>query len=349
MISVEQQLWGMNPEGEAVVIYKIVNDCGAEVHLTNLGAAVVAIKVPDRNGKIENVLLGSRSAQEALHDNLHLGKMLGRYAGVIGSARFSLDGEQFHLEPNSGRHHSDGGSKGLHTRLWESRVEYNRVVMELQSEDGESGYPGTLYVQVIYDFDDDCSFEVTVRAASDKDTILNIAPNICINLDGADSGSVLDHHLKVSASTYAQTNARQVPTGELLTVENTPLDFRKLKPLGSDIDSNEAHIDDFGGYAHSLLLDGYKPNILSEVAILRSSKSARQLTILSSQPSLFINTGNDLSVGSHSSASGYNDYGGVFLLCQNLPDAPNHSNFPSARIVAGELYIHKTVYHFSIF
>lgn len=349
MINIEQQLWGMNPEGEAIVIYKITNDCGAEVQLTNLGAAVVAIKVPDREGKIENVLLGSATAEEAMRDTLHLGKIVGRYAGLIGSARFSLGEQEYHLEPNASRHHVDGGAKALQHRLWESRVEYNRIVMELESPDGESGYPGSLYVQVIYDFDDDCSFEITVRAAADHDTPLNIASNLCFNLDGAESGSVLDHQLKVNATTYVEQNSRHLPSGELLPVESTPLDFTHFKPLGRDIDSSEARIDDFGGYSHTLPVDGYRKNILSEVATLLSERSGRRLTILSSQPALHLDTGNDLSVGSHlRTGGGYKDWGGVFLLCRNLSDAPNHPNFPNSIVEAGELYIQKTVYNFSI-
>lgn len=351
MISIEQEFWDLTPEGEAVVRYRMRNSHGAEVELTNLGAAVVAIRVPDREGHMADVALGYKEAADYRHDPANMGKTIGRFAGRIGYGRLEIEGEEIRLETNCGRHHLHGGSKGFANRLWESRVEENRVVMELYSPEGEQGYPAQMQVEAVFDFDDDNSLEITYRAAADRTTVVNLTNHLYFNLDGEDSGSVLDHELQLNASEVCAMNGKQLPTGDLLPVAGTPMDFSEFRPLRPALESEFNHLDDYDGFDHPFAVKKWEPNILREVGWLRSLKSGRQMQLLSSQPCVVVYTGNGLSGGAPRSRSGrrYKDYDGIALECQNFPDAPNRPEFPSALLHAGEIYCQKTVYRFSTF
>lgn len=350
MISIEQDLWGMTPEGEAIIRYRMVNAHGAEVQLTNLGAAITAVCVPDRTGKIEDVAIGYGQAMDYRCDPPNAGKTIGRFANRIGYGRLTIDREEYRLETNLGCNHLHGGSQGFGTRLWESRVEENRVVMELFSPDGDQNYPGNLQVQAIFDFDDECSLEITYRAMTDRTTVVNLTSHLYVNLDGEAAGSALDHELQLNCSQVLEVNARQLPTGRLLDVTDTPMDFRTFRSFRPGIDSEFNRISEFGGYDHAFMLDGWQRNILQEVGVLRSQKSGRKMEILSSQPGVVLYTGNWLGGGSPRSKSGgyYENYGGIAIECQNLPDAPNRPEFPSSVLQPGEMYCQKIVYRFGV-
>lgn len=348
MVTIEQECWALTPEGEAVVRYRMRNSCGAEVELSNLGAAVTAIRLPNPEGGKCDVLLGYGDPLDYRSGCDRLGLTIGRYAGRIGRSSFLLDGEEIRLEANAGRHHLDGGAQGLGSQLWESRVEENRVVMELASPDGSDGWPGNLYVQVIFDFDDENSIEITYRAAADRTTCLNLSSALFLNLDGEESGSVLEHELQVNSHQCVVLNGKLLPTGELAEVADTPLDFRLFRPLKEGIEAEFNQMEQLDGYDHHLLVEGWQRHILGKVATLRSPRSGRRVEILSSYPALRLYTGNCLSDGSPRSKSErrYNDYDGLLLAPMYLPDSPNHPEFPTTRIEAGELYCEKTVYRF---
>lgn len=349
MISIEQDIWGMTEEGEAIVRYRMINEQGAEVQLTNLGAAITAIRVPDREGRIEDVAIGYGQALDYRCDPPNAGKTLGRFANRIGYGRMTIQGEEYRLETNLGCNHLHGGSQGFGTRLWESRVEENRIVMELFSPDGDQHYPGNLQVEAIFDFDDENSLEITYRAVTDRTTVVNLTNHPYINLDGEASGSVLDHELRLNCSRVLEVDAKQLPTGRMLDVADTPMDFRSWRDFRSGIDAEFNRIADFGGYDHTFAVDHWQRNILQEVGVLRSRKSGRKMEILSSQPGVVLYTGNWLGGGTPRSKSGhyYENYAGVALECQNFPDAPNRPEFPSSLLHPGEIYCQKTVYRFS--
>ncbi len=349
MISIEQEFWDLTPEGEAIVRYRMRNSHGSEVELTNLGAAVVAIRTPDREGKIADVALGYKEAADYRQDPANMGKSIGRFAGRIGYGRMEIEGKEVRLETNCGRHHLHGGSKGFANALWESRVEENRVVMELFSPEGDQGYPAMMQVEAVFDFDDDNSLEITYRAAVSSTTVVNLTNHLYFNLDGAESGSVLDHELQLNATHVCEMNGKQLPTGVLLDVTGTPMDFRDFRPLRAGIASEFNHIADYDGYDHPFAVDGWRANILQEVGRLRSLNSGREMLILSSQPCVVIYTGNGLSGGSPRSRSGrrYEDYDGIAIECQNFPDAPNRPEFPSPLLHPGEIYCQKSVFRFT--
>ena len=348
MIDIEQEVWGLTPEGEAIVLYTMRNARGAEVKLTNYGATIVGITVPDRAGRMADVALGYKHPEGYFGDSAACGKSVGRVANRIAYGRMTVEGEEYRLEANNGVNHLHGGTKGFANRVWESRVETNRVVMDLLSEEGDQGYPGELNIEAIFDFDDDCALEITYLARTDRTTPVNLTNHVYFNLSGEASGSVLDHELRLRSSRVPEMNERQIPTGRMLDVAGTPQDFRDFRPFRPGIDAEFNHIRDFRGYDHPFAVDGWKPGILGEVGCLRDPKSGRQVEVLSSQPSAMIYTGNWLAAGCPERKSGgrYDDHAGVAIECQNFPDAVNRPEFPSPLLRPGELYCQKIVFRF---
>lgn len=348
MLQIEQHLWGMTPEGEAIVRYTMRNAHGAEVALSNFGAAILSVIVPDREGRMADVALGYKRPEGYFFDGAACGKSVGRCANRIARGRMTVEGEEYALEVNNGPNHLHGGTKNFANRVWESRVEGNRVVMALTSADGDQGYPGELYVEAAFDFGDDNALEITYAAKTDRTTVVNLTNHVYFNLSGEASGSVLDHELRLNSSRAPEMNAQQIPTGRMLDVADTPQDFRAFRALRDGIDAQFNHIADFRGYDHPFAVDGWQPNILGEVGCLRDPASGRQVEVLSSQPSVMIYTGNWLAGGCPETKSGgrYADHAGVAIECQNFPDAVNRPEFPSPLLRPGELYCQKTVFRF---
>ena len=351
MAGIEQDVWGMTPEGEAVIRYTLRNAHGAEVELSNLGAGITAIRVPDREGRMADVVLGYRDPLSYLGDPPSAGKTVGRVANRIAGGRMEIEGTEYRLEVNLPPNHLHGGSHGFANRLWESRVETNRVVMALVSPDGDQGYPGEVTAEAAYYFGDDNALEVTLRAVTDRTTALNLTNHLYVNLDGENAGDILDHELQLDSSEVLEIDATQIPTGRRLPVAGTALDFRTFRRLGDGIDAEFCRIRDLHGYDHALPLDGWQPHILREAGTLRSHRSGRMMQILTSQPSVMLYTGNWLAGGCPVTKSGgrYADHAGVAIECQNFPDAVNHPSFPSPLLRPGELYCQKIVYRFSTF
>ena len=348
MIDIEQTLWGMNPEGEAIVLYTLRNERGEEVRLTNLGAAVVGLKTRDRSGKTDEVVLGFSSAEDYLKDTTALGACVGRTTGFVKLGKATLAGEEITLDRNHGRHHKDGGTRGFQHKLWESWVENDRLVMALESEEGDMGYPATLNAQLIFDFDAEGALEITYLAKSTAETPVSMAHNIVVNLAGADSGVALGHLLKINSSKVQEIDPMGIPSGALIDTADTALDFSVLKEIKEGIESPFNHIADLGGYTHTLAMEGWKQNILGEVAHLEDPRSGRTLDILSSYPAVYFSTENTLKgscpAGRH--GADYPDYGGILLRPQHFDDAVNHPELPTPIINRGELFCQKTVYRF---
>lgn len=349
MVQIEQHVWGATPEGEAIILYTLRNDSGAEVQISNFGATIVAAKMPDREGRMADVVLGYDRPEGYFFDGPAAGKSVGRCANRIALGRMTVDGKEYSLEINNGQNHLHGGTKNFANRVWESRVETNRVVMTLLSEDGDQGYPGELAVEAVFDFDDDNALELTYRARTDRTTVVNMTNHVYFNLAGEASGDILDHELQLRSSQVPEMSAQQIPTGKMLDVEGTPQDFRAFRAFRPGIDAEFNHIRDFRGYDHPFAIDGWKPGILGEVGTLRDPKSGRTVTVLTSQPSVMIYTGNWLS-GSPETKSGgrYADHAGVAIECQNFPDAVNRPEFPSPLLHPGETYCQKIVFRFGV-
>ena len=347
-----QHIWGSTPEGEGIILYTMRNSRGSEVQLCNVGAAIVGVKFADRNGHIDDVALGYKDAMSYFGDGAASGKSVGRVAGRIARGQMEIEGVEYRLEVNNGPNHLHGGTKGFANRYWEGRVETNRVVFSYVAEDMEQGYPGELVVESIYDFDDEDNLEITYVAKSNKTTVVNLTNHLYWNLHGEGSGkTILDHELKLNCSEVLEMDTVQIPTGKLLEVKGTALDFTDWREFSLDIDSEFNNIRNFRGYDHCFKVDGYKKNILQEVGELRCKATGRKVTVLSSQPAAVLYTGNWLAGGCPITKSDkrYDDYAGVAIECQGFSDAVHHPHFPSIELKAGELYCNKIVFKLGTF
>lgn len=241
-----------------IALYTIINSSGASVTLSSLGAGIISVMVPDANGSLSNVALGYKNPVSYIADGPCMGKIPGRFANRIANGRFSLNGIEYNLAINNGPNALHGGPTGFMNRLWDSCVEENRVIFSYNSKDGEEGYPGNLKVTAEYTWSDDNSLALTIIGATDKATVINLTNHAYFNLDGENSGSVLDHELRLAASNYLPTDGTQIPTGEIAPVIGTPMDFTGFKTIGKDIDSDFHPLKVGKGYDHCWVIDGYK-------------------------------------------------------------------------------------------
>ena len=336
----------ISSKGE-ITLYTLTNAAGASVTLSSLGAGIVAACVPDKDGVMADVVLGYADATDYFGDGPCAGKTPGRYANRICKGQFTLDGKQYQLAINNGPNALHGGPEGFCNLIWNAALEGDTVVFTLHSPDGDENYPGNLDATVKYDWSDDCELKITLGAQCDAKTIINLTNHAYFNLAGENSGSVLEHKLQMACSRFLPTDDTLVPTGEMAPVAGTPMDFTATKSLGQDIKQDFPALNYGKGYDNCYVVDDYVAGELKKVAVLTHEPSGRVLEVSTTQPAAQVYTGNWLG-GSPVSKSGrsYNDYDGVAIECQGMPDAPNHDNFPSQVLEPGKVYCHTIVYAF---
>lgn len=330
--------------------YTLTNASGASVTLSSLGAAIVSINVPDRDGKLDDVVIGYDNDDAYIGDGPCAGKCPGRYANRIAKGRFTLDGKEYTLPVNNGPNHLHGGPEGFQNRIWESRQTGPLSVEFLYfAEDGEMGYPGALKVVARYDWSEDNELRLAFTAQCDAPTHVNLTNHAYFNLDGHGSGSVLGHTLKLNASEYLPTDDTLIPTGESEAVAGTPMDFINAKPLGRDIKADFPALNYGKGYDACWLIDGYTEGQLQDAAELHAEKSGRVLKVCTTQPGIQVYTGNWLE-GCPTGKGGavYHDYCAVALECQHFPDSPNHPDYPSTVLRPGEVFSQAIIFAFSV-
>ena len=323
-----------------ITLYSLENSSGASVELSSLGAGIIAVRVPDKEGNIENVALSYGNPSDYMADGPCMGKIPGRYANRISKGHLDIEGEVYQLSINNGPNALHGGPSGFQNHIWDSEMIPNGVRFTYHSKDGEENYPGNLTVTAEYVWSEENVLTLTLKAKTDKTTVVNLTNHTYFNLDGADSGSVLKHRMKLKASKYLPTDETQIPTGEFAEVKNTPMDFMSLKELGKDINVDYVPLKIGKGYDHCWVIDEWeKGKFVEEAVVLEAAESGRVLTISSTQPGVQIYTGNWLS-GSPQNCSGksYEDYDGVAIEMQGFPDAPNKPGFPSQILKPGEEY-----------
>lgn len=325
-------------EGEEVYLYTLTNDIGLQVSITNYGGAVVGIKAPDRNGVFADVVLGFETLEEYVRNPRYFGGLIGRHANRIGLGKFSLNGTQYQLTQNNGVNHLHGGARGFDKRVWKVVDDTENLQLEYFSRDGEEGYPGNLKVSVIYSLTGEEDFEINYDARTDRETIVNLTNHSYFNLAGR--GDILGHELTLYASGFTPVSSDLIPSGEIKSVDGTPMDFRRAKTIGTDLAAA-------GGYDHNFVLDNADGSF-ERAARLYEPGSGRQLEIFTTQPGMQFYSGNFLD-GSFSGKGGivYHKYAGLCLEPQDFPDAPNHANFPSTVLTPEEVYTQISVYRFS--
>ena len=296
--------------------YTLTNKSGASVTLSSLGAAIQKIIVPDKNGKLDDVVIGYDKLEDYLGDGPCAGKCPGRYANRIAEGSLEIDGKIYSLPINNGPNHLHGGPEGFQNKIWESRKDGDAVEFMYFSEDGEMGYPGNLKVVARYEWSEQNELRLTFTAQCDAPTVVNLTNHSYFNLDGHDSGSVLDHTLKLNASLYLPTDETLIPLGEPDPVAGTPMDFLKPKKLGQDIKEDFPALNYGKGYDACWIIDGYQKGQLAEAAELKAAKSGRTLKVYTTQPGIQVYTGNWLK-GCPTGKGGaiYDDYCAVALEC----------------------------------
>ncbi|MCM1067919.1 MAG: galactose mutarotase [Muribaculaceae bacterium] len=330
-----------SPLGD-ITLVTITNASGASVVLSTLGAGIVEVNVPDRSGKLADVVLGYADAADYIADGPCAGKVPGRYANRIARGHLEIDGKVYSLPVNNGPNHLHGGPEGFQNRIWELvKADGDTVVMSYTAADGEAGYPGKLTATATYRWTDACELCLTLSATTDAATVVNLTNHAYWNLAGHNAGAEasLAQTLWLKASRYLPTDDTLIPEGVLVPVEGCPMDFTTAKALGRDIKLEFPALIYGKGYDNCWAIDDYAPGKVQTVAVLSDAASGRTLTVDTDQPGVQIYTGNWLA-GSPANKAGrpYEDYDGVAIECQDFPDAPNVPAFPGVLLRPGSTY-----------
>ena len=322
--SISRKSWG-NYKNKDIYLFRIENETGAFVELTNYGATVVSIVVPDRNNRLGNVILGFPELQGYLDDTCYLGSTVGRFANRISKASFNLDGIDYHLEANDNGNSNHSASAGFNSKVFDYIIDDDLLIFRILSEDGEGGYPGNLTLEVCYQWAPDNSLLITYTAVTNRKTVVNITNHCYFNLSAGDRSNSLKHRLTINAESVVEAGTDHIPTGRISRTRTTQIN--NLKEINTCYVLNDQNV----------------------AATLTDPDSGRKLEIATSYPGLMLYTGDYLE-SQHVGHSGkpYKPLDGLCLECQYYPDSPNHSNFPSTILEPDHLYQESITYKFSI-
>ncbi len=342
---ITKQAFGHTSEGTAVDIYTLA-DGKVEARIMTYGGIIVSLRTPDRNGKIDDVVLGCDSVEKYEAQTAHFGGIIGRYANRIAHGSFQLDGKTYSIPKNDGDNALHGGTRGFDKVVWGAKEIVDGIELTYVSKDGEQGFPGTLSTTVRYTLKGSI-LRIEYAATTDKDTVLNLTNHSYFNLAGQGKGDVLGHVLKINASRMTPVDSVLIPTGELKSVAGTPFDFRTPHAIGERINTDDAQLSLGKGYDHNFVLD-HPPGQLAEAAEAYEPTTGRILKVFTTEPGLQIYTGNFLD-GSITGKEGrvYNRRFAFCLETQHFPDSPNHASFPSTELKPGRKFHSVTVFQFS--
>ncbi|MBP7731272.1 MAG: galactose mutarotase [Bacteroidales bacterium] len=332
-----------------VVLHTLKNKNGLITQITNYGAIIVSLFVPDHNGKMEDIVQGYDTAMEYIKGNSpYMGAVCGRCANRIAGGKFKLDGKEYSLAKNSGPNHLHGGIIGFSKVVWNVvKTSVSSVSLEYLSADGEEGYPGNLTVSVKYTLTDDDELRIDYFAISDKTTIVNLASHSYFNLAGEGSGNIYNQELMINGAFFTPVDETSIPTGEILSVKGTPMDFIALRKIGLFIDNDYEQLKFGAGYDHNWVLN-HRTGVLDLAAIARDPVSGRIMEIYTTQPGVQFYTANWVD---NERGKGGKIYGKRWAFCletQHFPDSINKPHFPSVILNTGEEYKHVVIYKFKV-
>jgi aldose 1-epimerase len=349
--AVTSERFGTLPGGDSVTMFTLVNGKGMEVRVIDFGAIIQSIRVPDRNGHIDDVALGYDDLASYVADQRFIGIVPGRYANRIANAQFAIDGKTYHLTRNNGRNHLHGGNRGFGKVLWRSRSVQrgDSVGVELHytSAAGEEGYPGTLEARVTYLLTPGDELVVSYHATTDAPTHVNLSQHSLFNLAGAGKGTVLDHVATLYASRYIPVDSTGIPLGELAPVAGTPFDFRNPTPIGARIDADDAQLRAGHGYDHCFVLDRADESLFHAARVVEPG-TGRTLDLYTTEPGVQLNTGNGFRGQIGKGGTPYQPRAGFGLEPEHFPDSPNRPEFPSTLLRPGETYESRSVFAFGV-
>ncbi|HNS20606.1 MAG TPA: aldose epimerase family protein [Sedimentisphaerales bacterium] len=345
-MNIHTESFGHTPEGEEISLYTLTSAKGLRVRIMNYGAIVVSLAVPDRHGKLDDILLGHDSLETYLSRGGCAAAVIGRYANRIGNARFVLDGVEYKLAANNGPNHLHGGMKGFDRKVWkqeEVTASEDRAWVRLSylSQDGEEGYPGNLQCRVTYTLTNDDELRIDYEAQTDKKTVVNLTNHAYWNLAGQGNGNVLGHELMINANRFTVVDKGLIPTGMTVSVVDTPLDFLSPKKIGSRIRQLS------NGYDHNYILNG-RPGELKLCAKVHEPTTGRIMEVWTTEPGVQLYTANHMNgslLGKGDKA--YVKYAAFCLETQHYPDSPNKPAFPSTVLEPGAKFVSQTIHKFS--
>lgn len=341
-------------DGKKTDLYTLKNDSGMVVQLTNYGARVVSLWAPDRDGNFRDVVVGMGSIDGYLKANDQFyGATVGRYGNRIANGRFTIDGKEYQLDLNDGKNHLHGGSKGLYSVIWDgspykTMKGEDAVVFQYKSPDGEMGYPGNLDLTVRYILGEDNSLRIYYQTTTDSTTILNLTHHSYFNLNGVDSETTInDHQLKINGSRFTPTDSTLIPTGELAPVAGTPFDFTSYHAIGERVDADNIDLKIAGGYDHNWVLD-YNTGVMTAAEVY-SPESGIMMTVLTDEPGMQFYGGNFMKGVDNGKFGKMHKYREAFCLeTQRFPDSPNHPEFPTTELKAGDTRTSVCYYYFTV-
>lgn len=339
-------------DGKQTDLYILKNSRGYEVAVTNYGGAIVAIMVPDKDGKVANVIQGHDNIQDVINSpEPYLSTLVGRYGNRIAKGRFFLGGKEYSLAINNGPNCLHGGKKGFNAKVWDARqVNQQGLVLKYTSSYGEEGFSGELTTWVAYTWTDDNELIIKYLAKTNKRTVLNLTSHGFFSLAGIanPTPTIEDLECEINADYFIPIDDTSIPTGEILKVEGTPFDFRSVKPVGRDIDADDQQIKNGAGYDHCFVLNKREEGEFSFAARIREPKSGRTMEVYTTEPGVQVYTDNwaDGYKGQHGAT--FPRRSAICFECQHFPDSPNHPYFPSVVLEPGQEYRQKTAYRFGV-
>jgi aldose 1-epimerase len=351
--NIDMQPFGKTPDGHEVFLYTLRNQSGMEVKITNYGGTITSIKVKDRRGKFDDVVLGFDNLDGYVSKNntSYFGALIGRYANRIAHGTFVLDGHTYHVPVNDGPNSLHGGLRGFDKRVWEAKDVSSARAPELElhylSGDGEEGFPGNLSVTVRYSLGSENDLRLDYSATTDKDTVLNLTNHSYFNLAGPGNGDILKHKLTLEADRFTPIDQTLIPTGAIQSVAGTPLDFRKTMAIGARINQDDPQLKFAKGYDHNFVLNHSAHGGLDLAAKVEEPHSGRVLEVFTTQPGVQFYSGNFLNGSVRGIGGVYKFRSGLCLETQHFPDSPNHPNFPSVVLRPGEEFHQTSIFRFS--
>ena len=348
-MAVEKCVFGKSPAGQEVYLYTITNEKGMKAAVTNLGAVLVKLLVPDKESKVEDVVLGFDKAEDYFNNPSFFGAVIGPSANRIAGASFVIDGITYQLDVNDNDNNLHSHKEdGYHKQLWDAAVGENSVTFTLEDTDGNMGFPGNKKISVTYSLNDNNELKLHYHGSSDKKTILNLTNHTYFNLDGHGSGSIEEHEISMNASYYTPVVAGAIPTGEIATVQGTPMDLTTAKKIGAEINADFEQLQLTGGYDHNWVIDNQNDG-LTLFATVKAPRSGRVMKAYTTLPGFQFYAGNFVDEQQGKDGAVYGKRHGFCLETQYYPDTIHHENFPSC-IFGGEAgdYDSVTVYAFEV-
>jgi aldose 1-epimerase len=336
-------------DGKKTDLYILKNTKGAEVAITNYGGRIVSLLVPGKNGKLTDVVEGfdSVSGFETSKEPYY-GALIGRFGNRIAKGKFTLEGKQYSLFLNNGQNALHGGKPGYQSVVWDAK-QLDSTTLELTylSKDMEAGFPGNLNIKVIYKLTNDNGLIVSYEATTDKTTVINLTSHPFFNLNGAGSGTILNHKVQILADTYTPIDSTLIPTGKIDPVKGTPFDFTQLTSIGAKITEDNEQLKDGKGYDHNFVLNKHDATV--PVAIAIGDKTGIEMEVYTDEPGLQFYSGNFMQSKNSMKYNHKDDFRTAFAMeTQHFPDSPNQPNFPSTILIPGEVYKTSSEYRFKV-